>query len=508
MPPHPASAFTRALEEGAARYIGAKRWFAGKGRKICSVRLLTADPVRVGDLPEWICAIFSVSFADGAAQTYFLPLSVLHAEDGPATELPPEACIAETTGARGRCRIFDALNDDRFCRGVLSAIRKSASVSLRNGILRFSATSALNEMDAGHDELVRRPKLEQSHSSFRIGDHMIMKIYRQIQHGMNPELEIGRYLTEKAVFPNMARVGGAIEYLEEGGRTTTLAVLQEFIPNEGDCWNEALAHLKRRSEAVYRGETPADDGFPERMGALGERVGMLHAALAGTSGDPAFDPEPVSGGDWAGWMEAFDRSLADTLEGLDGRRPFIPDRYRAAVDGIFAASGRVRGVLKTFRPDLASIRKARLHGDLHLGQVLMTKDDFVIIDFEGEPARSLAERRRKHLPMRDVAGMLRSFGYAAQMTVQRESHGDAASDLLQTGMAEAWERRVSAEFLRGYRRGAQGCPAVPGDSALFEALLNLFLLEKAVYECSYEMNNRPDWIGVPITGLAKIVINI
>ncbi len=500
--------FTQSLEEGVSRSIRTKRWFAGKGREISSVRLLTAGPVRIDDLPEWVCAMFSVSFPDGSVQTYFLPLSVFRSGAELPPGLPPEACIVEADGARGPCFVIDALHDDRFCRGVLAALRRSGDVSLENGVLRFSATGALKKMDSGHDEPVCRLSLEQSHSSYRLGDRMIVKIYRQIQNGVSPELEIGRYLTEKAAFPNVARVGGAIEYLGEGGKTTTLAILQEFVPNGGDCWNHTLAHLKRLSEAVSRGEAPDNGNIPERMEMLGERVGQLHAVLAGSAGDSAFDPEPVSDDDWVEWMASIERSAVETLDALKRRIDSIPERYRAMVEEVCAASDRIRDHVKTFRPDLASIRKTRIHGDLHLGQILVTKNDFVIIDFEGEPARSLAERRRKHLPMRDVAGMLRSFSYAAQMLVQEESRASAEFDRRLAAMAEDWEHRIVEKFLSGYLHGAGDCVAIPRDRDVFDSLLKLFLLEKALYECAYELNNRPDWIGIPTAGLIRIVKDI
>lgn len=467
-----------------------------------------AEPVRIGDLPEWVCAMVSVSFADGTVQTYFLPLSVFRPRADLPPGLPPEACIVEVDGARGRCFVCDALHDDRFCRGVLAALRKSAEISMKDGILRFSVSGALQKMDSGQDEPVRRLSLEQSHSSYRLGDRMIVKVYRQIQKGANPELEIGRFLTEKAAFPNMARVGGAVEYLGEGGKTTTLAILQEFVPNDGDCWNHTLTHLKRLFEAVSRGEAPAEGDFPERMELLGERIGQLHAALAGTADYPTFDPEPVSADDWAEWMAAIERLAVETLDALKRRIDSIPERYRAMVEEVCAASDRIRDHVKTFRPDLASIRKTRIHGDLHLGQILVTKNDFVIIDFEGEPARSLEERRRKHLPMRDVAGMLRSFSYAAQMLIQKESRGSAEFDRRLSAMAEDWEHRIVAAFLRGYRHGAGDCGAIPRETPVFDALLKLFLLEKALYECAYERNNRPGWIGIPLAGLINIVNNI
>lgn len=500
--------FTRSLEDAVSRSILTKRWFAGKGREISSVRLLTAEPVRIDDLPEWVCAMFSVTFTDEFAQKYFLPLSIFRSGAEPPPRLPTDACILETEGARGPCLVFDALADDRFCRGVLSSLRKSAEISLKDGILRFSASGALQKMDSGQDEPVCRLSLEQSHSSYRLGDRMIVKIYRQIQNGVNPELEIGRYLTEKAAFPNMARVGGAIEYLGEGGKTTTLAILQEFVPNDGDCWNHTLAHLKRLSEAVSRGKVPDNGNFPERMEMLGERVGQLHAVLAGAAGNSAFDPEPVSDDDWAEWMTSIERSMTETLDALRRRIASIPERHRAMVEEACAASGCIREHIKTFRPDLASIRKTRIHGDLHLGQILVTKNDFVIIDFEGEPARSLAERRRKHLPMRDVAGMLRSFSYAAQMLVQEESRANAEFDRCLTAMAEDWEHRIVEKFLSGYLHGAGDCVAIPRDRDVFDSLLKLFLLEKVLYECTYELNNRPDWIGIPTAGLIRIVKDI
>lgn len=496
---------TQLVEEAVLRYMRSKRWFAGKGRDVAAIRMLKADPVVVDALPEWVCSVFSATFSDGTEQNYFLPLSLRQSNE---SESRPEACIAELSGGPGCFHLLDALGDDRFCLGLLQALRKSCEVSLHDGMLRFSSTRSLQSMDTAAAYPVIRPKLEQSHSSYLLGDKLIVKIYRQIQEGLSPELEIGRHLTTKASFSNIARVGGAVEYLAADGKTTTLAVVQEFVPNDGDCWSHTLAHLARLSETISRNGDDSEGEYPDRMETLGERVGTLHAILAEPSDEPAFAPEAVSDADWAGWTGGIGNALTETLREMERSIGSIPELHHAAVREVCAAGECLLAWVRSLHPDLTKVCKTRLHGDLHLGQILVAKQDFVIIDFEGEPARPLAERRRKHLPMRDVAGMMRSFGYAAQMTVQKALRENAGFDLKMPAFAAMWEKRIGERFLTGYLRGAGGAVSVPRDRDVFQVLLNLFMLEKAAYECSYELNNRPGWIGIPISGMMNIIKNI
>ncbi|HEY9069641.1 MAG TPA: phosphotransferase [Candidatus Ozemobacteraceae bacterium] len=500
--------FTELLENALIPFIRTKRWFAGKAKAISSARLLLTESIDIVPIRKWICAICEFQFADGTSQKYFLPLIVSDKPIENTCERPAEAYIATLNAGTCRYHILDALQNDGFCRDLILFAKSAGSIGIRGGRLNFTPGRLLQEHSLDLEVPVLRPKVEQSNSSFFLGNVLAVKIYRQIQNDVNPELDIGRFLTELAAFPHIARVAGAIEFVGDDGSNTTLAILQEFVPNRGDGWNHTLAILDHLcdSREIRTDDDPGD--FTCRMERLGLRIGTLHSVLSSTTCDPAFEPERITREDWSDWRNAIGQSLGKTISDLDQYADSLPDSLRTLVGDVSAAAPTVRAWLDGFEPNLVSIRKSRIHGDLHLGQVLVTDDDFVIIDFEGEPSRPVRERRRKQLPMRDVAGMMRSFSYAACMAGKKKSKGDTAFDYGLADGLKTWETRVTSRFLTGYRRGAAGCISVPQDRELFDGLLNLFLLEKVLYECAYEMNNRPGWIDIPLLGLWNIVGNI
>jgi maltose alpha-D-glucosyltransferase/alpha-amylase len=338
---------------------------------------------------------------------------------------------------------------------------------------------------------------------------------------VNPDLEIGRYLTEETDFENTPPIAGAVEYAGPGGETATLAVLQGFALNQGDGWTYALDFLSRyledalvttwspdeaAGEVATGPETETlDTFFLGLMRTLGRRTGELHAAFASPTDDPAFSPEPLAPDEAAGWVESVIGELGDTVDLLQKSRPRLPDAVLPDADRLLQRREELEERIRRIRLDSLDLVKTRYHGDYHLGQVLVSNNDFQIIDFEGEPDRPLEERRRKHSPLRDVAGMLRSFNYAARsaltdVSLERMDNFDELSS-----WAARWERRVREEFLAGYDERASGSASYPEDPETARLLIELFTLEKALYEVRYEMGNRPDWVGLPIRGILELL---
>jgi maltose alpha-D-glucosyltransferase/alpha-amylase len=327
---------------------------------------------------------------------------------------------------------------------------------------------------------------------------------------------MGRFLTEKSPFPHIAPIVGALEHLEDGVEPVTLAVMQKFVENQGDLWTLALEHLGRllaggpQVGPQAAAETAAAGFHLGRMALLGRRVAEMHHALAKQTGDPAFDPEPVTAADLDEWRK---RALAEVdaaVAASGSRGPELAaarDRLAAklAIPGAGAAEPAPAIGKPAARDPISSFMKTRFHGDLHLGQVLVAQDDFILVDFEGEPERSLERRREKSSVLRDVAGMLRSFSYAAHAAGRRGAPGGApaSSETVARALGD-WERDAARHFLEGYMKAAAGLASIPRDEAQVAQLLQLFLIEKAAYELRYEIANRPDWVEIPLRGLLEL----
>jgi maltose alpha-D-glucosyltransferase/alpha-amylase len=341
-----------------------------------------------------------------------------------------------------------------------------------------------------------------------MGERLMLKGYRRLRMGMNPELEMGRYLTEVVNYPNCARLAGVLENVGNDGQVRLLGMLQAFIANQGDGWTYALDYLKRHLEQ-YR-TTPANDALPENaheaflqmMRVLATRTAELHRSLATPSRDAAFAPQPLGRADLLAYRQraleeaknAFDLLAANT-NSVGGA-----DRDRAA--GVLERRGAIVARIESIGAETETGLKIRIHGDYHLGQVLVTKNDFVIIDFEGEPGHSLEARRAKHSPLRDVAGMLRSFAYAQESALRAVAHNETEAARL-APLARGWETEVRSAFLAAYdaRAASRGGQALYSALKPGEGLLGLFELEKVLYELRYEIGNRPTWAGIPLQGI-------
>jgi maltose alpha-D-glucosyltransferase/alpha-amylase len=330
-----------------------------------------------------------------------------------------------------------------------------------------------------------------------------LKFYRRLQPGINPELEIGRYLTEVVRFPNIVPVAGAAEYRHNDGRVVTLALLQAFVMNQGDGWDYTVNYLVRFLEERRTDVAMAEDAhgaYLELVKTLATRTAELHRALATPTSDEAFSPEPITAKDISHWLSNTRGEAEKTLDLLAQRVAQLPAATVAEGELLLSRRETLLERISAAVPNLPRGIKARHHGDYHLGQVLLKRNDFIIVDFEGEPARPLAERRIKHSPLRDVAGMLRSFAYAHRTAMQRCTVQSAEDCGRWESLVDKWESDVRRMFVTCYDEIARPAGIYQSLEEV-QPLLTLFEVEKALYEMRYELNNRPDWASIPLRSL-------
>jgi trehalose synthase-fused probable maltokinase len=424
--------------EALAAWIAGQRWFAAKTRRIRGAGV--ADSVRLG---HGVVLLVDVELDDGNRERYALPLV-------PGDE------------------IRDALGEAEFCRALLALLAGGGTAGGERGEIRGVPAGGLPESWAGGIPAslsVRRLGGEQSNSSVALGEALVLKHFRKLAVGVNPEAEMTRFLTERTSFRHTPRLVGHLEYRDAEARTTTLAVIQELVADARDGWQWVLAQLADPARAT---------AAVAALRRLGERTGELHRALASDPRDPAFAPEAITAADVAAWTDGVAAQIGAAHAALGGE-PVSVD-LAAVRRGLSPAVGR---------------QKIRHHGDFHLGQTLYrpAAGDWTIIDFEGEPLRPLDERRRKHVPLRDVAGLLRSLDYAA------------ASAPTGAVVPEDWNAQAGQAFVEGYHAAAGTASFLPESDVAFRSVVAVFELEKAAYEIVYEANNRPDWIAIPKRGL-------
>ncbi|MEO8163922.1 MAG: putative maltokinase, partial [Betaproteobacteria bacterium] len=411
----------------------------------------------------------------------------------------------------------DAFYDEAFCRAVVQAIGEGKELATAAGRLKFTPTAMFEAVAADVAKLeVERPSALSSNTVVTLGEKLFLKGYRRLREGLNPELEMGRFLTDVAHYPNCVPVLGALEYIGEDKRVLTLAMMQGYVSNQGDGWDHTLSYVQRFLEelltagVISTGATEAVEahgGFLALIATLGQRTAELHLALALRTGDPSFDPEPLTSNDIAAFRKRASAETTNTLELLRARLRQLPEGTQADANALLDASRTLQSRIAAAASDVKEGLKTRYHGDYHLGQVLVTGNDFVIIDFEGEPARSFDERRAKSSPLRDVAGMLRSLNYARWSALRHVAQQADEVTRLDPAVRE-WEHATREAFLSAYANtmSAAGSSASTGAATeLNEDLLALFELEKAMYELRYELNNRTDWAQVPLQGILALL---
>jgi maltose alpha-D-glucosyltransferase / alpha-amylase len=525
------------LERTLPAYLLSCRWFGAKAQQIRSVKKIDLIPFPFNGVSAFFTT-WEVQFLGATPAVYLLPLAF--ASGNRAFEIrqaSPQAVVAqlhiknkqeESDGV-----LYDALSDGNFCKALLAAIARGRRYKGSGVELAAHPSKVFRQVYGGAEANIEPSllKREQSNSSVLYGDRMILKFFRRVGEGLNPDLEIGRFLTEMAGFEHTPPLAGAFELRKRRGEAVTLGILQGLVANEGDAWRytlDSLGHyfdeiLARKPEALsvaVPGVSPTtfiEEEIPELarelIGAyfpsahlLGQRTGELHLALGSERKDAAFAPEPFTALYRRSLYQSL-RTLADqTLALLGKRSKGLDAELRADAERVLNLEETIFARFREIVEAKITAMRIRCHGDYHLGQVLFTGKDFFIIDFEGEPARPVSERRLKRSPLRDVAGMLRSFNYAAVAAFK--GHVLRVEDAGQIRpWLEYWNFWVSVNFLKGYfeaTREADFMPKTPAETTL---LLDIYLLEKAVYELSYELNNRPDWVDLPIAGILHLTMN-
>ncbi|HET7338586.1 MAG TPA: maltose alpha-D-glucosyltransferase [Candidatus Dormibacteraeota bacterium] len=518
------------FESVLLRYIPQRRWFAGKARRIKSATVNDVVSMPGAEGYSYLTSIV-VAYADGDPDTYMLPIAYANPAEAPhILERWPHSAIAwvrdRADDARGL--LYDALGPPNFAEALLGAIARRRRATGGSGTLIGSTTRAFARL-RGPETVRLEAQLsvaEQSNNSVIFGERLMLKVFRRLEEGVNPELEVGRFLTEKTTFSQIAPLAGSLEYRRGKGEPVTIAILQGYVPNQGDAWQytlTTLAHFYASPDLALNQAPPSSrsiveaskqepselavktiGGYLESARLLGRRTAELHAALSSDPTDPSFAPERISPGD--------QRSIYQSLSGLSLRATDLlrtqlnklPVDARDEGRRVLDLESRIAYILRSFLARRLTTTRVRVHGDYHLGQVLYTGHDFVIIDFEGEPTRSLYERRLKRLALRDVAGMLRSFSYASQAALRSQEIPVDKLPSLQS-WARFWVDSVSAVFLKSYLATAGNASWVPQNADDLELHLTTMLLEKALYELRYELNLRPDWVRIPLRGILDLV---
>ncbi|MDY6813041.1 MAG: maltose alpha-D-glucosyltransferase [Pseudomonadota bacterium] len=492
-------------------YLPNQRWFAAKSAPIAEIEAENWSEFDAGG-SSYLLLQMAVELRAGEQQRYFLPLGVTRGSDQELSPLLPYA-LGRVRRMAAIGLLHDAVADAAFAGRMVAAMQAGRTIPARQGEVRFASTRALAEAGIAPDTPSQRLQAEQSNTSIAIGEQAVLKILRRLSPGVHPEIEIGRYLTEVADYRHAPRQFGSLIHYDDNGEQVALAVLQEYVSNQGDGWSYTLDYLDRFGEELLGGgeelrAQPAEQvhsGFLRQIATLARRTAELHRAFALPTDDPAFAAEAVADADLQGWADAARAQLEAAFAALEQVGEGLDESARAQLDALRAQQARAQAMIEDCVQVAEPGQKTRLHGDFHLGQVLVVPEDFYLVDFEGEPAKPLAQRRQKHSPLRDVAGMVRSFHYAAATAlpniVQRgaDTRGDAAHYLRQ------WQEATSRTFLDTYFEAVGGCPSIPADEDSRQRLLRLFLLEKAAYEICYEANNRPHWLGIPSAGALELL---
>ncbi|GAB6060383.1 maltose alpha-D-glucosyltransferase [Desulfonatronum parangueonense] len=514
------------------RFLPTRRWFRSKARKIQQVTIKDVLEFNHSDQASLIL-ILSVDYVEGAKERYVLPVTMAWGEDAKAVaaEEPKHVISRLSRTSRGgeeQGILFEAVYATDFAKRLIKFLSKRQHIKGRRGELHAWPGRELRQREIMRLEphLLRT---EQSNSSLNYGNELILKIYRQLERGQQPELELCRFLTERTKFRNFPLYAGSLTYNQRGVEDAVLGVLQQFVPSHGDAWKYSQDALERYVESVLslgpeasipqcpcgyweaaHGSTPETvtdliGPYLEMIALLGRRTAELHIALASRHDDPAFAPEPFSYLYQRSIFQGLQNQLKTVMSLLRKNLKRVPEDLASLAKEVLETEKAIHERFRTIYSHKILASKIRIHGDYHLAQALYTGKDFVIIDFEGEPARALSERRLKRSALRDVAGMLRSFDYLAQMVLRNQVLARETDKTVLTAWINAWSSAVSGMFLKAYLELARGHIFLPDKDDEIKNLLDIFVLDKAVYELGYELNNRLDWVDLPLKGLKNIM---
>jgi maltose alpha-D-glucosyltransferase/alpha-amylase len=483
-----------------------RRWFAEKARGLPAVKLDAIIPLERDGVAAAL-ALIRVPGEQAATSRYLLPLTVTWTRFDRSATVPANAIAAIRRG-RQEGTLTDASADPDFVRLLLDAMRSGETITRGEHRLEGVPTAALAQISVSVDKITA-PNREQSNTTVIVGSDCVLKIFRKLNEGVHPEIEIGRFLIEHTDYLNVPTLLGSVE-LVEGDRRSGLAVAHSFIENQGDAWSVTEAFLgrfiddQRVLSAAPSQESPELASYLGRIKQIGRRTGELQTALASRPDIEAFAPEPVGAEDVAAWTERLAERSAHTLDLLADKRASLGEVEQNLADRILAARAAIIEHIQASLLGTTTAVKVRHHGDFHLGQVLVAKDDAFILDFEGEPGRSLVERRAKAPAARDVAGLIRSIDYSTTSALFNAVNLTPEERNLLVPSLELWRDKAVEEFWAACRQASD--PALwPADATEAQNLLDFFLLEKAFYEMEYELMNRPAWLHVPLHGTWRIL---
>ena len=515
-------------------FISSRRWFRAKTRTIRDVHV--EDVLPTAQARSYFL-VTRIDYAQGESDRYVMDISVglvRFGDDDPGDrpETNGEVIATYRTGDGGQGNIYSALSEKSFRDALLASILCGESFSGAEGeLLATRMAGRAEDRQLARGNLASSiSRAEQSNTSIVYGDRFILKLFRKIEVGINPDLEIGAFLTARG-FLHTPAVLGQLEYRKADGTAYAMGILQQFVCNQGDAWKYTLESLGSFFDrALKRGDyapelpirhpmdvsafgvaAPVEDligDYADSARLLGKRTAEMHAALADPAGGADFVPEPFTAADGQCLSDEMIGQADIAFELLRRKQASLADTAAADARLLLRMEQRVAGRFAEIRERPISGLRMRFHGDYHLGQVLYTGSDFMIIDFEGEPARPLSERRAKTLAMRDVAGMIRSFQYAAYAALFGQVPGvPAHSEMRGTveSWAAWWAMWISGIYLMGYFEAAERHAFMPRDLSERRLLLDAFLLQKALYEVAYELNNRPDWVRIPLRGILSLV---
>jgi maltose alpha-D-glucosyltransferase / alpha-amylase len=500
-------------------YFQAQRWFGSKGKAVTQVRLKDAGFLQTSPRVFLLCLV-ELELEGNINEVYFLPLALQEADGSTPT---PEQALLRIKADAQEFWVVDGFDEEEFRLALFRQIASGEPVPALQGSYTFGHTQVLADFARGSSSYPalasRRLRAEQSNTSVIYGNAFILKGYRRLQNGPNPDLEVPLFITTNSGFTSIPLVAGYVEYRGKDGFQASVCSMQDFISNQGDGWQYTLGHLaefyQRISEsaadtpsATARRDTVKQlaESYLRSARYLGEITAGMHQALATDTDDPDFTAEPITERDVNAWildMQAFATRVLAELERASLRYPAgLQEQVRQAAQNHPAYLSRIQGLSAL---NVQQVNKIRHHGDYHLGQALRTAEGFVILDFEGEPARPLAERRAKHCVLRDVAGMLRSFNYAVWTGALNFASSHQADIALVEPWAETWERLACDAFMEGYLEAAPPGQVsfLPDFRSSVDHIVSVFQLDKAIYEVLYELNNRPDWLHLPLRYLLQ-----
>jgi maltose alpha-D-glucosyltransferase/alpha-amylase len=512
------------------RYITHCRWFGSKAKRINKVQIIENIIYKTQESSPHIL-LLRISFSEGSEELYQLALSFLPKTAALSIiENYPQSIICDLKVDQHEGVLYDCIYDESVQQILFNTIIQRKKVKTTKGLMYgvLNGQIKVSEQIEKSDFTSRVLKAEQSNTAVIFDESYFLKVYRRLENGKNPELEIMSFLSEKD-FSYIPSFDGSLEYLTEKGQLINLAILQGFVKNSGDAWSYISNVAKGYFESILsQGDKklqlpenytsilnstfklPEDfalltgELFLEMLSLLGKRTAQMHCSLSSDSEDPAFSPEPFS--------LLYQRSLFQAVQGLvkrslrllEKRLTFLKPAIMEDAKYLLNNEQLLIETLRQLIHQRIVSSKIRIHGDYHLGQVLYTGKDFVIMDFEGEPARPLSERKLKRSPFKDIAGMIRSFDYAAYSVItSTPSFMETHFTTLQNWI-EPWYHYVSTLFVQTYLHEAGNVSFIPESLEQTEILLQSFLIEKASYELAYELNNRPDWVIIPLKGLIRI----